>query len=244
MNQKRVALITGAAVGIGRAVALQFAEEGYDLILWDLTEDKLAAVAAECEALGAKVLFSALDVSKEEAVNNAAEEALKEFGRVDALINNAALWRDMKEFMDISMDQWHLYFNINVMGVVHVTRAILPAMIEAGYGRIVNLASVAGVYGNRRMTCYSATKGAVISMTKALAKEVADKGITVNSVSPGTVNSSKDPDETHVVPSEMSYMGRTGSASENAKLICFLASEGASYISGENVIIDGVRKNL
>ena len=106
------------------------------------------------------------------------------------------------------------------------------------------MASVAGVYGNGNMTAYSATKGAVISLTKALAKEVADKGVTVNAVSPGSVSDSSDENVDAVTPSSLSYMGRTGSDRENANLICFLASEAASYISGQNIQIDGCRKKL
>ena len=115
-------------------------------------------------------------------------------------------------------------------------------MIENGYGRIINVASVAGVYGNAKFTHYSATKGAVISFTKALAKEVADKGITVNAVSPGSVSLSKNRDIDYHVPTELSFMGRTGTDRENAEMICFLASDKASYTSGQNIQIDGCRK--
>ncbi|MBE6691337.1 MAG: SDR family oxidoreductase, partial [Ruminococcaceae bacterium] len=125
-----------------------------------------------------------------------------------------------------------------------VTRAVLPAMLTQGFGRVINVASVAGVYGNGNMTAYSATKGAVISLTKALAKEVADKGVTVNAVSPGSVSDSSDENVDAVTSSSLSYMGRTGSDRENANLICFLASEGAGYISGQNIQIDGCRKKL
>ena len=125
-----------------------------------------------------------------------------------------------------------------------MTRAVLPDMVEAGYGKIINVASVAGVYGNAKMVHYSATKGAIISMTKALAKEVADKGICVNAVSPGTVTSAEKHDCYRTDESKMSYMGRTGSGMENADLICFLASDQSSYISGQNIQIDGCRKSI
>ena len=137
--------------------------------------------------------------------------------------------------------------DVNVFGTVYCTRAVLPDMIEAGYGRIINVASVAGVYGNANMVHYSATKGAVISMTRALAKEVADKGITVNAVSPGSVTSSETnalDDLEATVPSQLAFMNRTGSPMENAHLICFLASDEAAYISGQNIQIDGCRKTM
>ena len=128
------------------------------------------------------------------------------------------------------------------MGTVYFTRAVLGGMIDRGYGRIINVASVAGVYGNANMVHYSASKGAVIAMTRALAKEVADKGVLVNAVSPGSVSPSDNEDIDFHRPSDLSFMGRTGTDRENASLICYLASDDASYISAQNIQIDGCRK--
>lgn len=128
------------------------------------------------------------------------------------------------------------------MGVVHCTKAVLPAMLQNGYGSIVNVASVAGVYGNANMVHYSATKGALIAMTKALAKEVADKGVRVNCVSPGSVSPAENMDMHHYEPSELAFMGRTGTDMENAELICFLCDDAAAYIDGQNIQIDGCRR--
>ena len=150
----------------------------------------------------------------------------------------------MCSFVDSTTELWKRYLDINIMSVVYCTRAALTDMIENGWGRIINVASVAGVYGNAKMVHYSATKGALISMTKALAKEVAEKGILVNSVSPGSVSPSSVDDCDHTQPSELSFMGRTGSINENAELICFLASNEASYISGQNIQIDGCRRKM
>ena len=244
MSNKKVALITGASVGIGRAVALRFASDGMDLILMDIDMEKLEDVKLQCKERGATVAVYRCDVSSEVAVNEAVEDATRKFGRVDILVNNAALWRATHTFLETPVDEWQLYLNINVMGVVYLTRAVLGGMIERGFGRIINVASVAGVYGNAKMSCYSATKGAVISFTKALAKEVATQGITVNSVSPGTVSSSDKGDENFIMPSSMCYMERTGTGAENADLIAFLASDGAAYISGQNIQIDGCRKKI
>ena len=144
--------------------------------------------------------------------------------------------------MSTTVEDWKKYLDVNVMSAVYCTRAVLPDMVESRYGRIINVASVAGVYGNANMVQYSATKGAVISMTKALAKEVADKGVTVNSVSPGSVSDSGNDDLMLTVPSELAFMNRTGSPMENAELICFLASDAAGYISGQNIQIDGCRR--
>lgn len=178
------------------------------------------------------------DVSDENQVNDNLSSATKQLGlSIDILINNAALWRSFRSFMDISIDEWKKFLDINVMSVVYCTRAVLPSMLEKRYGRIINVASAAGVYGNANMVHYSATKGALISMTKALAKEVSDKGILVNAVSPaenGNIDYSEE--------STLSFMGRTGTDRENAHLICFLASDEASYIAGQNIQIDGCRK--
>ncbi len=240
----RSAIITGASVGIGRATALQMAAQGADLVLLDINEEKLASLCEELKPYGVRVLTYKCDVSDEQCVNTIVEDAKKVLGKIDILVNNAAIWRYQAPFTEMTAADWQLFLNINVMGVVYCTKAVLGGMIEQGYGRIINVASVAGVYGNATMAPYSATKGAVISMTKALAKEVADKGITVNCTAPGTVSSSEDDDIDAFTPSEVNYMGRTGTDRENADLICFLASEKSAYISGQNIQIDGCRKKL
>ncbi len=240
----KIALITGASVGIGRAVALELAECGAGLILLDINYEKLQSVKEELSAHTDNVLIYNCDISNAERVAEVVADGVSHFGKIDILVNNAALWRSHQNFVDTPLADWKTYFDVNVMGTVYVTKATLPHMIEQGYGRVINIASVAGVYGNRRMTQYSATKGAVISFTQALAKEVAEHGITVNAVSPGSVSPSDNPDIDFHRPSDLSYMGRTGTDRENADLICFLASDKAGYISGQNIQIDGCRKKL
>ena len=240
----KTALVTGAAVGIGRAVALKLAEEGARLALVDINEEKLGAVREECLAYGCDALVYRCDVSDESAVSAAVADAFGKLGSIDLLVNNAALWRCNALFIDTPVEEWKRFFDVNVMGTVYVTRAVLPKMLERQYGRIINVASVAGVYGNRKMAHYSATKGAVISFTKALAKEVADSGVLVNAVSPGTVSPSENEDLDFTKPSELSYLGRTGSDRENADLIAFLLSDAASYITGQNIQIDGGRRRI
>ena len=184
------------------------------------------------------------DVTDENTVYEIIAKAEKVFGKIDILVNNAALWRCWAPFIDTPTDEWKKFIDVNIMGVVYFTKVVLPKMIENGYGRIINVSSVAGVYGNANMVHYSTTKGALIAMTKALAKEVADKGILVNCVSPGSVSPSDNHDMNYFEKSELSFMGRTGTDMENANLICFLASDEASYISGQNIQIDGCRKKL
>lgn len=239
----KIVMITGAGVGIGRACALRFAQQGAEgLVLLDVNADTLQALEKELEEYPVSVMSGVLDVGDEARVNEMVAQAVARFGRVDVLVNNAGLWRCWQSFLDTPTSDWEQFIRVNIMGAVYGTRAVLGGMVERGFGRVINVASVAGVYGNANMVHYSATKGALIAMTKALAKEVADKGVTVNSVSPGSVSPSENRDVTYTQPSALSFMGRTGSCEENADLICFLASDEAAYISGQNIQIDGCRR--
>ncbi len=240
----KTAMVTGAAVGIGRACAIRLAQEGAALLLLDRDAAALDALQQELAGYSTPILACPCDVSDAAAVQQAVAAATERFGGVDILINNAAVWRSSKPFLELTQADWQQYLSVNVMGVVYCTQAVLGGMLRRGYGRIVNVASVAGVYGNANMVQYSASKGAVIAMTRALAKEVAAGGVLVNCVSPGSVSPSDIADIDHVQESPLSYLGRTGSDRENAELICFLASERASYIAGQNIQIDGCRRQL
>ena len=238
------ALVTGAAVGIGRACAIKLAEGGAEVIAVDICADGVERVKDEIEAKGGVAHAYACDVSDEAAVVALCNDVKAKLGGVDILVNNAAIWRTWKPFSEVSYDEWRKFMDINVMGTVYFTKELIDGMVERGWGRVINIASVAGVYGNKNMVQYSATKGAVIAMTKALAKEVAGTGVTVNATSPGSVSDSANPDIDFTSESDLSYMGRTGSGAENAGLVCYLASEAASYVSGQNIQIDGCRKRL
>ena len=238
----KTAIVTGSAVGIGRAVAIKLAMEGASVVLVDVNAEKLSAVKKEIEAYTNEVLAIECDVSDEKSVYEAVKTSEARFGKIDILVNNAALWRCWSPFEETPVEEWKKFLDINIMGVVYFTKAVICGMKKRSYGRIINVASVAGVYGNANMVHYSATKGALIAMTKALAKEVSDKNVLVNAVSPGSVSPAENGGMDFVQPSELSFMGRTGSDMENANLICFLASDEASYISGQNIQIDGCRK--
>jgi len=240
----KTAIITGAAVGIGRATAIRLAQAGANLVLVDMNQEKLEEVKKELMVYGKEVLVFEGDVSDERRVQEIVEEALKKFPTIEILVNNAAIWRSKVSFMEVSIEEWKRYIDINVMGTVYFIRAVLPNMLNNNYGRIINVSSVAGVYGNANMVHYSATKGAVNLLTKALAKEVTDKNILVNSVCPGSVSPSDNPDVNYYKESNLSFMGRTGTDMENANLIAFLASDEAGYISGQNIQIDGCRKKM
>lgn len=240
----KTAVVTGAARGIGRAVALKLAMEGANVVAFDINTEELSRLQGELAAYTDHVLCLECDISDEAGVNKAAQTVLERFGKVDILVNNAAMWKLHCQFMDVATETWKKFFDVNVMGTMYVTKAFLGGMVDNGYGRIINVASVAGVYGLNSMVPYSASKGAVISMTKALAKEVVKKGVLVNCVSPGSVSPGENLDYDSFVPSTLPFIGRTGTDMENANLICFLASDEASYISGQNIQIDGCRKTM
>lgn len=232
------AFITGAGKGIGRAIALGLAKQGVNLVLIDIHEENLNATTKMATDLGVKVLPLIIDISDELAMRNAVNQAIKAFGQIHILINNAAIM-PVTEFEKTTSDDWKRVINVNILGTMYPTHALLPHMIANGYGRIINIASVAGHYGIGYFVDYSMSKGAVISFTKALAKAVTDKGITVNCVSPGGIDASFHGD---YQACDLSYMGRWGTPDECAALIIFLASEEANYISGQNYLIDGCRK--
>ena len=240
----KTVLITGAAVGIGRACAVKFASEGANVVAVDINQEELSTLEAELLENNSAVLTLICDISDERSVKEAFASAKQRFGKIDILVNNAALWRDTSPFLEASSELWKKYLDINVMGTVYCTQAALPNMVASGWGRVINVASVAGVYGYKNMVHYSATKGAMISMTKALAKEVSMDGVTINAVSPGNVNPITEGRYDVTRESSMNYSARTGSPMENAELICFLASNEAAFISGQNIQIDGCRKKL
>lgn len=244
MFKGKTVVITGAAVGIGRAAAIKFLNKGAKVAVLDLNEEKLNSLKEEIKDYEDHFLVYGCDVSDEQMVKNVFADIFRKFGHIDILVNNAALWRNWSSMEMTSTETWRKYFDINVLGTVYCIDEVIKQMKTQHYGRIINIASVAGVYGNANMVCYSATKGAVISMTKALAKEIAEFGITVNSISPGSVSPSENDDPDYYETSELSFMGRTGTDNENADLICFLAGDEAAYISGQNIQIDGCRKKM
>lgn len=244
MFKNKTVLITGAAVGIGRAAAIEFAKNGANIILVDYNSETLLKAEQEIKSITNQVLSFVCDVSDNDMVLKVVKKTFCHFGKIDILVNNAGIWRDFSSFVEADIELWKKYIDINILGTVYFTKAVIKKMLENSYGRIINVASVAGVYGNANMAHYSATKGALIAFTKALAKEVADKGITVNAVSPGSVSPAEESDINYYEPTELSFSGRTGSTKENADLICFLASDNAAYINGQNIQIDGCRKKL
>lgn len=235
----KTAFVTGISQGIGLAAARKLAQDGASLAVIDINAEGLeSAVHGIKNDFGTDILSFACDVSDEKAVQDTVEQTEKHFGKIDILVNNAGIYRDEAKFFEnTDSEQWKRKIDINILGTLYCTRAVLPGMISNGYGRIINIGSVAGVYGIRGMVDYSMTKGAVIAFTTALAKEVADKGVLVNTVSPGNIQVGID------LP-DLSFMNRSGTPEECAEVICFLASDAASYVSGQNYLVDGCRKKM
>lgn len=238
----RVALITGASSGIGRTIALTFAEAGADIVINYIgTHQDAQDVAAQVRALGRKAVVLEADVADSEAVAAMVDSAAKELGRIDILVNNAGITRDglllrMKEA------DWDAVLAINLKGVYNCTKAVLKYMMKQRYGRIVSISSVVGITGNAGQANYAAAKAGIIGFTKSVAKEVAPRGITANAIAPGFVKTAM----TAVLPEKVVGamlasipLGRLGETQDIAKAALFLASGDAEYITGQVLHVDG-----
>ncbi len=239
MFKNKTVVITGASIGIGKAAALEFAKMNANVCIVDINKEQLDLVKAEIEQFDTPVSAYIGDVSDENVTKKIVSSIIDTYGKIDILINNAGIWRFFDSFIDTDSSNWKKIINVNILGTMYFTHAVLGNMIDNKYGRIINIGSVAGVYGNKNMTAYSMSKGAVSAFTKALAKEVAEYGITVNNVVPGNVKN-EGADEN----AALSFMNRSGKLEEFAYLISFLASDKAAFISGQDYLIDGCRKKM
>jgi 3-oxoacyl-[acyl-carrier protein] reductase len=237
----RVALVTGAAQGIGRAIALALAEVGADVAGGDIALEKLRGVAKEIEALGRKVLALHLDVSSPNSVKEAVDKILQAFGKIDILVNNAGITKD-NLLMRMKPEDWDLVLRVNLNGAFHCTRAVLPGMVKQRYGRIINIASVVAQAGNPGQANYIASKAGIIGLTKAVAAEVGSRNITVNAIAPGFIATAMTENLPETVRQRMLSLiplGRMGTDRDIACGVRFLASEEAGYITGHVLNING-----
>ena len=237
----KVAVVTGAGRGIGRAVALAYARMGADVACVSRTEENSANVAAEVEALGRRAWPLAVDVSDTAAVDAAAKEILELAGRVDILVNNAGVTRD-NLLMRMSEEEWDTVINTNLKGAFNFTKALTRPFIKQRSGRIINIASVIGLIGNAGQSNYAASKAALIGFTKSVAKELAPRGITANAIAPGFIET----DMTAALDDKVREsiignvpLGRFGSPNDIAHAAVFLAMEPSSYITGQVLTVDG-----
>lgn len=237
----RVALITGAGQGIGRAIALRFADEGAKVVVVDIAEASASAVADEIKAAGNEALAVVCDVTQRDQVGALVGRVLSAYGQIDILGNNAGITRDAR-LIKMSEEDFDRVIDVNLKGAFNLAQAVAGPMIERGYGRIISTASVVALYGNFGQTNYVATKAGVIGMTRVWARELGPKGITANAVAPGFIAT----DMIKTVPEkviegmiERTPVRRLGAPEDIAAAYLFLASEEASFVNGIMLSVDG-----
>jgi 3-oxoacyl-[acyl-carrier protein] reductase len=232
----KVAIITGGAGGLGKETSLLFASEGAHVVVADYNKTLAEQTAKEINGMGLGV-----DVSKRDQVDGMVNDVLDKFGKIDILINNAGITMD-STLVKMTEEQWNQVVSINQTGVFHCTQAVVPHMINEGFGRIINTSSIVGRMGNFGQTNYAATKAAVIAMTQTWAKELGRKGINVNAVAPGfimTPMTEKMPEKVLAGMKEKVSLQKLGTPRDVANTYLFLASDDSSYINGAVIPVDG-----
>ncbi len=243
--ENKVALITGAARGIGKAIALKFAQEGANIAFTDLVIDENGEnTKKEIEAAGVKVLAIASNAASFEEAHKAVEQVVAEFGRVDILVNNAGITKDGL-MMRMSEAQWDAVLNVNLKSAFNFIHAVTPVMMRQRSGSIINMSSVVGVSGNAGQCNYSASKAGMIGLAKSIAQELGSRGIRANAVAPGfiiTEMTNKLPDEVKQEWSRKIPLRRGGTPEDIANVCTFLASDMSSYVTGQVISVCGGMK--
>lgn len=237
----KAALVTGAARGIGRAIALALSGKGAEVLLADLLLEPLKELQAELAQAGSMARVYAMDITNVESVAKAFWNVERDVKRVDLLVNNAGITRDGL-LVRMRDEDWHAVLDTNLSGTYRVTRAVLRGMMKARYGRIVNIASVVAEMGNAGQTNYAASKAGVIGFTKSLAREVASRGITVNAIAPGYIETAMTAaldEKARARLKDVIPTGRLGSPEDVANAALFLLSEESSYITGQVLHVGG-----
>ena len=236
----QTALITGAGRGIGKTIAVKLAESGLDIAIADMNPVS-NEVLREIEEYGTKCLAFQLDVTDVEAVDSVVKKIIDETGGIHILVNNAGITQD-NLFMRMKPEQWSQVIDVNLNGVFHVTKAVIRTMVKQHSGRIINISSVVGFSGNSGQVNYSSTKSGLIGFTKSLSREVGTRGITVNAVAPGFINTAMtqalNESQQQAILNQIP-LGRMGEAEDIANAVAFLASEEASYITGTVLHVNG-----
>jgi len=239
--QGRSSIVTGASQGIGKAIALELAREGVEVILVDIQKEKLEEVADEISANKGKAAVFSADVSQMDEAMRVVEEVVKSSKKIDYLVNNAGITRD-NLLMRMKEEEWDSVLQVNLKGVFNFSKAVIRNMINNRYGRIVNISSIVGLIGNAGQCNYSASKAGVIGFTKSLAREVASRGITVNAVAPGyiaTPMTESLPESVKQQFRDWIPVKRFGTPEEITHAVKFLLSDEASYITGQVINVNG-----
>ena len=239
--QGKVALVTGATRGIGKAIALRLAKAGADLSICGRDVAKLSRCQKEVETLGRRCLSFKADISNPDEVNGMVNKTLDKFGKIDILINNAGITQD-ELLVRMKDEDWKSVLDTNLTGVFWITRAVSKAMLRAHAGRIVNISSTIALTGNEGQANYAASKAGLLGLTKSVARELASRGITCNAVAPGFIET----DMTRQIPEGVRQqvlkkipVGHFGTVNQVAALVLFLVSDEASYITGQVIRVDG-----
>ncbi len=239
--QGRVALVTGASQGIGRACALALTEAGATVALAARSEDKLQAVVAEIESKGGKAAAFKLDVASEEEIKSVVKAVIAQFGKVDILVNNAGITRDQL-LMRMKRADWDDVLATNLTAPYLLTQAVISSMLKQRWGRIINITSINGQMGQAGQANYASSKAGIIGLTMSIAREVASRSITCNAVAPGWIDTAMTTDLSQDLKDKMVAavpLGRPGADKEVAAAVCFLASEEAGYITGHVLNVNG-----
>ena len=239
--ESKVALVTGSAQGIGKAAALLLAKKGANMVVADMNSEKAREVAKEIEKIGRKCLVSTIDVADSKEVELMIKETTDTFGRIDILVNNAGIVRDSL-LLRMKEESWDQVLNVNLKGTFNCTKAAVKFMAKKKSGKIVNIASIAGEMGNVGQANYSASKAGVIGFTKTVAREFASRGINVNAVAPGFIDTAM----TRALPENITEnlknqipAKRLGTPEDIAETVFFLVSEASSYITGQVINVNG-----
>jgi 3-oxoacyl-[acyl-carrier protein] reductase len=241
INAGRIALVTGASQGIGRACALELARAGATVALAARNLEKLAGVAAEITAAGGKAEAFALDVASEESIKDCARAVIAHFGAVNILVNNAGITRDILS-LRMKRKDWDDVLTTNLTGAFLMTQAVMSQMVKGRWGRIINVTSVVGQTGQAGQANYAASKAGLIGLTKSLARELASRTITVNAVAPGFIETAMTEvltEDQKAMNAQFIPLGRVGTDIEVAHAVAFLASEEAGYITGHTLDVNG-----
>ncbi|MFH0827265.1 MAG: 3-oxoacyl-[acyl-carrier-protein] reductase [Candidatus Omnitrophota bacterium] len=237
----KVALVTGGARGIGKAIALTFAQEGSHVVIGDVNYEEARTSCLEIESLGRQTLALELDVTQFELVEEAVNKILDKFTKVDILVNNAGITRD-NLLLRMSEAEWDAVLNVNLKGAFHCIKAVSRPMIKQRQGRIINIASIIGLIGNAGQANYSASKAGIIALTKTAAKELASRNINVNAIAPGFIETemtAKLPQGLREKMKELIPLQEFGAPQDIAAVSLFLACEDSSYITGQTIVVDG-----
>ncbi|HKL17293.1 MAG TPA: 3-oxoacyl-ACP reductase family protein [Patescibacteria group bacterium] len=241
--KNKVAIVTGARRGIGKAIALELAKKGASVVVSDINLEEQKQVVEEIKELGQKALAIKADVTSREEVENMVQKTIDKFGRIDILVNNAGI-SGLKPFQDITEEDWDKVLDINLKGNFLCTKAVSKHMIKQESGKIISIASIAGKVGFRNASAYCASKAGIVNLTKELALELAPKNINVNAIAPGIIKTKMTEDMLEDENQKKALMqsiplNRAGGPEEIGKAAAFLASNDADYITGHTLVIDG-----